>query len=422
MIAQLQSACCGAVHSAVHPAVEKAEAHKKDAKKHDDNGPFKVKRTVRIHRDKVQCVALSGNQFATASWDCTVKVYNLHEEKVVKSFGKPKCRWTTRDHHHHHGDADQHGGAGAHHWGLSFSSVFGGAHKPDAHHGHGHHEEKKEPSMHGLYSVAFSELPGMDLLACSSSKDEDGSIHVWDVQRGERVLRIGGHTDDVNCVQFHPRQQCLCSGSDDRTAKIFDLQHMSGAELRVLADHDKAVYGTAFLGQTMDYFLATCSFDTFCRVFDMRDQTMVQRLQFHTQEVIGMAFSESKHLLATGGDDGQIALYDIRTWKILQTIDTNKVHDSSEVKRIAIDHSGTMLAAPCVTGDVLVYDISHPQAKQVARLAGHEDCVFGVAWGVENQGTSKAKRMLVSASHDSTSRVWIEKDKDDHHDSHKHAR
>ncbi|CAK0839030.1 unnamed protein product [Prorocentrum cordatum] len=83
-----------------------------------------------------------------------------------------------------------------------------------------------------------------------------------------------------------------------------------------------------------------------------------------------------------------------------------------EVKRIAFDHSGTMLAAPCVTGDVLVYDVGQPQAKQVAQLAGHEeDCVFGVAWGVEDPGTDKAKRVLVSASHDATSHVWVEKDK-----------
>ncbi|CAK0906614.1 unnamed protein product, partial [Prorocentrum cordatum] len=170
MIAQLQSkcsACAGGGYSAVHTPVEKAEVQKKNAKKHDDNGPFKMKRVVRIHRDKVQCVALSGSQFATASWDCTVKIYSLQADKVVQSFGKPKCRWTSKDHAAAH-DTKHHGGHG---WGLS---LFG-SHKADHHH-HGQ-EKKEEPSMHGLYSVAFSEILGQDLLACSSGRDEHGSIH-----------------------------------------------------------------------------------------------------------------------------------------------------------------------------------------------------------------------------------------------------
>jgi WD40 repeat protein len=282
-------------------------------------------------------------------------------------------------------------------------------------------EHRKQPTMHGLYSVALCEVPGLqDLMACASGKGDEqhGSVHIWDTHIGERVMHIDGHKEDVNCVEFHSKQQCLVSGSDDCTAKVWDLQHMGGTELRTLSDHAEGVYGTSFLGKAMETCVATCSFDTLCRVFDMRSQGLVQKLSFHKQAVIGIAFSENKNLLATSGDDGQIALYDIKTWRMREAINTNQVHGDNEVKRLAIDRSGTMLAAPCATGDVLVYDISHPQAKHVATLVGHEECVFGVAWGVEHES---GRRVLVSASHDWTSRVWVESDKSDHHQhDHRH--
>jgi len=412
MIEQLQSkcsACCSPGYGAVRSS-EKAEVRKEDAKKKkpEDNGPFKMKRTVRIHRDRVHAVALSENEFATASWDYTVKLYNLQVERVVQSFGKPRCRWTA-DQSDAHSTVSKDSA-----WFPTFRS------HPKVDPKKEEEEHRKHPTMHGLYSVALSEIPDLqDRMACAAGKgsEKHGSIHIWDTHTGNRLQQIDGHDEDVNCVEFHSKQKVLVSGSDDCTAKIWDLQHTGGTELRTLKDHVQGVYGTCFLGGSMDYCVATCSFDTLCRVFDMRQQELVQKLDFHTQAVIGIAFSESTHLLASGGDDGQIALYDIKTWRRKDTIDTNKVHGDNEVKRLAIDHSGTMLAAPCSTGHVLVYDISHPQAKLVATLDGHDDCVFGVAWGVEHES---GRRVLVSASHDWTSRVWVEKDKRDHHQDHGH--
>lgn len=146
------------------------------------------------------------------------------------------------------------------------------------------------------------------------------------------------------------------------------------------------------------------------------DARLVEKLEFHTAEASGLAHSEGSRLLATGGDDGRIALYDVRTWKRIQSIDNGLGKNRARVKRIAIDSTGKMLAAACsgLDGDnrgmVLVYDIEHlHQPKQVAKLTGHGDIVFDVVWGVEHSDAKKSKRVLVSASRDATSRMWVEK-------------
>ncbi|CAK0903276.1 unnamed protein product [Prorocentrum cordatum] len=262
------------------------------------------------------------------------------------------------------------------------------------------------PKMSPLRSVAICDIPGMDLLACGCLQ---GSVHVWNYLREERILELEGHAKAVNSVAFHPSQRLLCSGSDDRTARIWDMANLDGTPLRLLQGHGKEVQCVSFLGISMEYCVATGSIDTFARIHDMRDQSLVRKLPFHSKHITGLAFSESKWLLATGGGDGMIALYDVRTWQRLHAIDADSDGSSGEVRQVAIDGTGTRLAAACGTGNVLVYDVGQrAHAARVAKLEGHEEGAVDVAWGVEHTNTGR-RRVLVSASHDATSRVWAER-------------
>merc|ERR1712151_586272 len=113
-------------------------------------------------------------------------------------------------------------------------------------------------------------------------------------------------------------------------------------------------------GLQHQYFVATCCFDQKTRVFDMRDKQVVALLQSHEDDIIGIDYSPSKTLLATGSDDGCVAVWDSRTWKQIMTIntrDTPKQNSEHEVKRVAFSNDGNYLAAACSSGQVLVYDV-----------------------------------------------------------------
>jgi len=192
-------------------------------------------------------------------------------------------------------------------------------------------------------------------------------VYLWNHKTGKMLRKLTGHTDEVNGIDFHTSQQVMCTASDDCKVIIWDFEE--GIMLRTLDKHPKAVYGATFLGQEQQYCVATCCFDQKTRVFDMRDKQVVALLQMHTDDIIGIDYSTSKQLLATGSDDGLVAIWDTRNWKLQQKINTRDVpglHEN-EVKRVAFCYDGSLLAAACSSGQVLVYDVNTCPARLVAQ-------------------------------------------------------
>lgn len=57
-------------------------------------------------------------------------------------------------------------------------------------------------------------------------------VLIWDMRSGQCVQSFEGHLSDVNSVKFHPSGDCVATGSDDSTCRLFDLR----------ADKEVAVY------------------------------------------------------------------------------------------------------------------------------------------------------------------------------------
>ena len=70
-------------------------------------------------------------------------------------------------------------------------------------------------------SVAFS--PDNKTLASACSGIEDLEIKLWDASSRLPILGFVGHQDGVNCVAFSPDGKWLATGSDDKSAKVWEL-------------------------------------------------------------------------------------------------------------------------------------------------------------------------------------------------------
>jgi WD40 repeat protein len=313
-------------------------------------GKFIMERRIAAHEAPVHAVTISpgSDVIATASWDATVKLYDIKCQEVVATLGDV--------------------------------------------------EALEEGKMGGLYAVAFAKtMP--EYLGCTSA---DKSIYLWNYQTGKLIARLLGHNDEVNGLDFHSSQSVMASASDDHKCIIWDFHE--GITLRQLDRHTKEVYGCVFLGNENQYLLATCCFDKKVRIFDMRDKMITACLNRQNDDIIGIDFSACKRLLATGSDDGTIGLWDVGGWKLQELINTRDAGiPDNEVKRVAFSQDGAFLAAACSSQQVLVYDLQGPSAQLVAKLDGHQDCCFDCAWGTD---PVRGDRILVSASHDHTCQYW----------------
>lgn len=74
-------------------------------------------------------------------------------------------------------------------------------------------------SRFAIWSIRFSG-DGREIVAGTG----DRSVYVFDIERNTSILRIPGHTDDVNAVCFGDAASphILYSGSDDTTLKVWD--------------------------------------------------------------------------------------------------------------------------------------------------------------------------------------------------------
>ena len=75
--------------------------------------------------------------------------------------------------------------------------------------------------------IAFS-VDGRTVASCSQGH----SIRLWNVQSGECLKTLNGHTALINSIAFNPDNRTLVSSSEDETIKLWNLK--SGECIRTL--------------------------------------------------------------------------------------------------------------------------------------------------------------------------------------------
>jgi WD40 repeat protein len=75
----------------------------------------------------------------------------------------------------------------------------------------------------GLRVKSVSFAPDNRMLASACSGVEDLDIKIWDAVTRTQTLAFSGHQGGVNCVAFSADGKWLATGSDDKTAKIWDV-------------------------------------------------------------------------------------------------------------------------------------------------------------------------------------------------------
>nr|CDI51619.1 wd40 repeat-like protein [Melanopsichium pennsylvanicum 4] len=118
----------------------------------------------------------------------------------------------------------------------------------------------------GIWSIRFSG-DSREIVAGAHF----GDIYVYDIEARRRVLRVEGHSDDVNAVAFADAasSNVLISGSDDSFVKVWDRRSLSGGKAAgVLMGHTEGVTYVSPKGDGR--YCISNGKDQSCRLWDLR--------------------------------------------------------------------------------------------------------------------------------------------------------
>ena len=145
---------------------------------------------------------------------------------------------------------------------LDFSDMGGGGHGFGGGGGWG-----RSRGHFGIWSLRFSG-DGGEIVAGTS----DQSVYVYDLEAQRSILRIPGHTDDVNAVCFGDKMSphILYSGSDDTTLKVWDRRSLSSMRpAGMFLGHTE---GLTYIDSKGDgrYVISNAK-DQTCKLWDLRN-------------------------------------------------------------------------------------------------------------------------------------------------------
>ncbi|RWS19179.1 U3 small nucleolar RNA-associated protein 15-like protein, partial [Leptotrombidium deliense] len=165
------------------------------------------------------------------------------------------------------------------------------------------------------------------LVVCGT---EEGKINIYDV-KGNRPLKFlsnnpkSKHLGPIHCCSFMSDHQ-ICSASDDKTVKLWDLA--SGELIRDIGVSDASVAST--VKPHMDYIRALCvvpdsqlivsgSYDHRVKVWDSRDSNETPKFSFSLECPVEDVIHRGSLLLACGAK--KINIYDLIAGKLIKSIE-----------------------------------------------------------------------------------------------------
>jgi WD40 repeat protein len=200
-----------------------------------------------------------------------------------------------------------------------------------------------------------------------------------------REYFIFQHDGEVNSAVFSPNGQQILTGSDDKTAKLWDSR--TGNLLQTFK-HDQVI-NTAFFSPNGQQVL-TPSFDNTAKLWDSQTGNLLQTFK-HDDRVENAVFSPNGQQILTGSDDKTAKLWDNQTGNLLQTFK----HDY-RVNNAAFSPNGQQILTASGDNTAKLWDNQTGNLLQTFR---HDE-------EVRNAVFSPNSQQILTSSIDKTAKLW----------------
>jgi WD40 repeat protein len=222
-----------------------------------------------------------------------------------------------------------------------------------------------------------------------ASGSNDNSARIWNLQSRKVAFTLSGYNGSIQCLTFSPDSKRLATGSSDNTIKIWDLEN--GQVIQTLKGHSKNIVS---IDVSKDgKYLASLASDKKLFVWDLQNGNPLLTLQIGKFGSC-IAFSPDCKQLAIGFlDNNGAQLWDLKIKKPIKFFNGH----SKPVMSIVFSPDGRQIATASLDNTSIIWDSKN--GKPIAILAGHSKPVVGVAYSPDG-------KQLATASYDNTARIW----------------
>jgi WD40 repeat protein len=260
-----------------------------------------------------------------------------------------------------------------------------------------------------IYDVAFSPDPNSQQFASASA---DATLILWDLSINQPLGKfLRGHISIVRDVAFSPDGKLLASASNDPNVILWDAatgaqigSPLVGHDLKIgAADNAPGNHVNAVAFSPDSKILADGGRDGKIVLWDVavpKNPKVLSRVDAHTDRVWSLAFSSDGGTLFSGSEDKTIRVWNVSDPANVQAVTSADYHTGT-VRTVTVNHDGTMLASSSADTSIALWDISNPSAgmRQIVVLKYHKLEVVNVAFSPDG-------RWLAAASEDGGLSLW----------------
>ncbi|KAL5034272.1 WD repeat-containing protein 6 [Batrachochytrium dendrobatidis] len=143
-----------------------------------------------------------------------------------------------------------------------------------------------------------------------------GQVILWNLYAqdeqndGKALKRLIGHEGVIFNIQFSQNGSKVASVSDDRTIRVWSTTADDNMQHTIMHGHLSRVWDAMFVGD----MVVSVSEDATCRVWNLDSGAQLACFQGHdVKHVWGLAVDSTHSVIATGGGDGGIRLWNIKS-------------------------------------------------------------------------------------------------------------
>ncbi len=222
---------------------------------------------------------------------------------------------------------------------------------------------------------------------------EDKTAKLWEVATGHEIRTFSGHTSSVNSVGFSPEGKYIVTGSGDtggdRTAKLWEVA--TGQEIRTFHGHSLRLTSVGFSPDGK--YIVTGSEDKTARLWEVATGKKIRTFSGHSSFVNSVSFSPEGKYIVTGSHDKTAKLWEVTTGKKIRTFSGH----SSAVASVSFSPEGKYIVTGSQDSTAKLWEVATGQEILTFRDSSNK---------VNSVSFSPDGKYIVTGNSDNTAKLW----------------